>query len=158
MSQLCLQDMSKTNTQSAICNISSSAAIGPGRGPYKNGEEYGNSVLYGAEKAFLERFTQGLAAEVYKNNVSVTCVSPSQIVPTPGVVYHKLLHGQPMESEMTMARSILLLCTESLDRITGRVCYSQEILKEFGKKLWKEDSNIPGGIGIDVPGSGYSKI
>ena len=27
MSQLCLQDMSKTNTQSAICNISSSAAI-----------------------------------------------------------------------------------------------------------------------------------
>src|SRR5206468_3745006 len=75
-----------------IVNISSGAAIGPGRGPYRDpaaGARGG--TCYGAEKAALERFTQGLASEVYQYGVSVTCVSPSQIVPTPGTVYHRLV-------------------------------------------------------------------
>lgn len=44
----------------AIVNISSGSAIGPGRGPYKDQTVRGG-VMYGATKAALERFTQGLA-------------------------------------------------------------------------------------------------
>ena len=75
----------------AVVNISSGAAIGPGRGPYENTGAGG--TMYGATKAALERFTQGFAQEVSDQNVAVTCFSPSQVVATPGTVYHKLVSG-----------------------------------------------------------------
>jgi hypothetical protein len=95
-----------------------------------------------------------LAEEVYQYGISVTAVSPSNVVPTPGTVYHKLVtgpddpRGEPPE---IMARAILLLATEPLDKVTGRVTYSQAILKEFG---WIAEGT---GTGIDRPGSGYSQ-
>ena len=155
LSQLALADMIPRQ-RGAIVNIGSGAAIGPGRGPYPDpavGARGG--TCYGAQKAALERFTQGLAAEVYQYGVSVTCVSPSQVVPTPGTVYHKLVkglddpHGERPE---LMARAVLLLASEPLDRVTGRVTYSQQILKEFG---WLSDAK---GRGVDTPGTGYSAI
>ena len=155
LSQLVLRDMTERK-RGAIVNIGSGAAIGPGRGPYKDpaaGTRGG--TCYGAEKAALERFTQGLAAEVYPYGVSVTCVSPSQVVPTPGTVYHKLVKGldDPRgERPELMARAVLLLATEPLDRVTGRVTYSQQILKEFG---WITDAR---GRGVETRGSGYSEV
>ncbi len=155
LSQLVLRDMVERR-RGAIVNIGSGAAIGPGRGPYTDAAAGArNSTCYGAEKAALERFTQGLAAEVYPHGVSVTCVSPSQVVPTPGTVYHKLVKGldDPRgERPELMARAVLLLATEPLDRVTGRVTYSQQILKEFG---WITDAR---GRGVDTAGSGYAQI
>lgn len=154
LSQLVLADMIPRKT-GAIVNISSGAAIGPGRGPYRDpamGARGG--TCYGAEKAALERFTQGLAAEVYPHGVSVTCVSPSQVVPTPGTVYHKLVKGMDDprgESPELMAKAALLLASEPLDRVTGRVTYSQQILKEFG---WIPQGR---GRGVETRGSGYSE-
>ncbi|MFI5316976.1 MAG: SDR family NAD(P)-dependent oxidoreductase [Myxococcota bacterium] len=153
MTRLVLEEMIARKS-GAIVNISSGAAIGPGRGPYKNAPLRGGS-LYGAEKAALERFTQGLAAEVYGEGVSVTCLSPSQVVATPGVMFHRLIdrpdsaRAEPVE---LMARAALLLATEPIEKVSGRVTYSQQILAEFG---WIEKGR---GIGIDVPGSGYSQI
>jgi citronellol/citronellal dehydrogenase len=154
LSQLALAAMIPRRS-GAIVNISSGAAIGPGRGPYRDaaGGARGGTC-YGAEKAALERFTQGLAAEVYQYGISVTCVSPSQIVPTPGTVYHRLVkslddpRGEPPE---LMAKAALLLATEPLDRVTGRVTYSQQILKEFG---WISDAR---GRGVETRGSGYAE-
>ncbi len=151
LSQKVLPDMIERGS-GAIINVSSGAAIGPGRGPYT--EPGRADTMYGTTKAALERFTQGLAREVYQYGISVAAVSPSQVVPTPGTIYHKLVtgfddpQGEPPE---TMSRAILLLATEPLDRVTGRVTYSQAILKEFG---WIEKGK---GIGIDRPGSGYSQ-
>ena len=151
LSRLVLEDMLPRKS-GAIVNISSGAAIGPGRGPY--GQTMAGGTCYGAEKAALERFTQGLASEVFADGVSVTCMSPSQIVPTPGAVHHNLVkEGDPQaEPALIMARATLLLATEPIDKVTGRVTYSQQILREFG---WIEDGH---GIGIDMDGSGYSKI
>lgn len=155
LSKLVLEDMVPRGSGS-IVNISSGAAIGPGRGPY-NETRLGGGTCYGAEKAALERFTQGLAAEVYQYGVSVTCVSPSQVVPTPGTVHHKLVTGldDPRgEAPELMAKAALLLASEPIDKVTGRVTYSQQILKEFG---WITDGK---GIGVDaaIKGSGYSQI
>jgi NAD(P)-dependent dehydrogenase (short-subunit alcohol dehydrogenase family) len=153
MSQLVLEDMIPRK-RGTIVNISSGAAIGPGRGPYPQAPVRGGT-LYGAEKAALERFTQGLAAEVYEHGISVTCVSPSRVVPTPGVLHHRLLtdagdpNAEPVER---MAEAALLLATEPLDKVTGRVTYSQQILKEFGGIERAQ------GLGVDVKGSGYSQI
>ena len=137
----------------AIVNISSGAAIGPGRGPYDVKGRGG--TMYGASKAALERFTQGLAQEVAEYNIAVSCFSPSQVVPTPGTVYHKLVEGldDPRgEPPEMMARAALLLASESPDRVNGRVTYSQQILKEFG---WIDQAK---GRGVDSVGSGYSQI
>ena len=130
MSQLGLADMVPKNGGTAIVNISSAAGIGPGRGPYPPGSGGGGGTLYGMQKAAMERFTQGLAAEVYENGVSVSCYSPSLVVPTPGVVHHKLIQSeeQPVEWESTMAHAALLLASEPLDKTTGRVTYSQCVL------------------------------
>ena len=152
--QLVLQDMMDKNSGS-IVNISSGAAIGPGRGPYPDAPANSGGTCYGAEKAALERFSQGLAQEVYQYGISVTCVSPSQVVPTPGTVFHNLVTGidDPRgEHPELMAKSALLLASEPLDTVTGRVTYSQEILKEFG---WIDEAR---GTGVDRKGSGYSQI
>ena len=156
LSQLVLQEMEPRGSGS-IVNISSGAAIGPGRGPYGDAPQRGGGTCYGAEKAALERFTQGLANEVYQHGISVTCVSPSQVVPTPGTVFHGLVRGldDPRgESPKLMAKAALLLATEPLDKVTGRVTYSQLLLKEFG---WIDEAQ---GIGVDAAraGSGYSQI
>jgi NAD(P)-dependent dehydrogenase (short-subunit alcohol dehydrogenase family) len=155
LSQLVLQDMVKRKSGS-IVNISSGAAIGPGRGPYSNAMGVGGTC-YGAEKAALERFTQGLASEVYQYGVSVTCVSPSQVVPTPGTVFHRLVRGldDPRgEPPDLMAKAALLLATDPLDTVTGRVTYSQQILKEFG---WIDEAKGIG-AGDARSGTGYSQI
>jgi citronellol/citronellal dehydrogenase len=156
LSKLVLEDMIPRKSGS-IVNISSGAAIGPGRGPYRGALAGSGGTCYGAEKAALERFTQGLAMEVYEYGISVTCVSPSEIVPTPGTLFHGLvrsLEGGEGEPPEVMAKAALLLATEPLDRVTGRVTYSQAILKEFG---WLTEAK---GIGVDpaLRGSGYSQI
>jgi citronellol/citronellal dehydrogenase len=154
LSQLALRDMIPRRA-GAIVNIGSGAAIGPGRGPYPDAAAGARGgTCYGAQKAALERFTQGLAAEVYRHGISVTCVSPSQVVPTPGTVHHKLvtsLDDPRGERPALMAQAVLLLATEPVDRVSGRVAYSQQILKEFGRLT---DAR---GRGVDTPGTGYSQ-
>ncbi len=154
LAHLVLRDMIPRKSGS-IVNISSGAAIGPGRGPYKSATVFRGGVCYGAEKAALERFTQGLAEEVYDDGISVTCVSPSQVVATPGTVHHHLVTGpddptgEPVE---WMAQSALILATEPLDKVTGLVTYSQPLLKQYGVKV----NSL--GIGFERKGSGYSLI
>ena len=139
----------------AIVNISSGAAIGPGRGPYADQTVQGGT-MYGATKAALERFTQGLAQEMAQyEGISVAAVSPSRVVPTPGTVHHKLVTGMDDpkgEHPSLMARAALLLASEPAAKINGRVTYSQQILKEYG---WIEQGR---GRGVDTPGSGYSQV
>ena len=139
----------------AIVNISSSGAIGPGRGPYKGPPPVRSGAKYGAQKAAIERFSQGLAEELYPHGISVTALSPSQLVVTPGTLFFKMANGPDdprAEPPEMMARATLLLATEPLDKVTGRVTYSQQILKEFG---WISEAK---GAGVDRPGTGYSQI
>jgi NAD(P)-dependent dehydrogenase (short-subunit alcohol dehydrogenase family) len=152
LTKLVLPDMIASK-RGAIINISSSAAIGPGRAPYQG--RGGGGTMYGVTKAALERFTQGLAQELYEDGITVAALSPSQVVPTPGTVYFGMVsslddpRGEPPE---LMARASLLLASEPAEKVSGRVTYSQAILKEFG---WIEEGRGPG---IDRPGSGFSQI
>lgn len=154
LSKAVLPDMIAAG-RGAIVNIGSGSAIGPGRGPYADQTVRGG-VMYGATKAALERFTQGLAQEVARHGgIAVGCVSPSQTVPTAGTVYHKLMaslddpRGEP---PLMMARAALLLASEPAEKVNGRVTYSQQILQEFG---WIEKGV---GRGVDTVGTGYSQI
>ncbi len=164
LSHLVLEDMI-TKKEGCIVNISSAAAVGPGSGPYEESQnediqnkprKKGGGTCYGAQKAALERFTQGLAEEVYEYGISVTCVSPSLVVPTPGTVFHNLVTGfdDPKgEQPELMAKATVLLAELEIEKISGRVTYSQEILNEFGLL------DNPKGRGVDptIPVSGFSR-
>ncbi len=154
LSQKVLQDMVECRS-GAILNITSTRVRGPGRGPYAESppEVYNN--IYGIQKAALERFTQGLAQEVYHYGISVTALSPEKFVNTPGTKYLGISkgpddpRGEPME---TMAKAALLLVTLPVEKISGRVTYSEAILMENGL------ITAGSGPGIDQPGSGFSEI
>jgi NAD(P)-dependent dehydrogenase (short-subunit alcohol dehydrogenase family) len=114
--------------QGWILNISSLVARHPEGPPYGRGPAGG--TVYGMCKAALERFTTGLAAEVAPDNVAVNVLSPSGLVPTPGVVHHGLDRRVPAdrtEPVELMAEAAHLLCTGDPATVTGRIAYSRTI-------------------------------
>ena len=81
-----------------ILNISSGAAVHPTGPPFIT---LPGGTVYGMCKAALERFTTGLAAEVWNDGIAVNALSPSGLVVTPGVVHHKLDQYVPREAPRT---------------------------------------------------------
>ena len=116
-----------------IINISSRAAIHPEGPPYAI--EGRGGTVYGMVKAGLERLTTGLAHELYGSGIAVNVISPSSVVATPGVLYHRLIpsaddpRAEPVDY---MAKAVLFLATCDPKVHTGMVAYTQPLLKEQG--------------------------
>jgi NAD(P)-dependent dehydrogenase (short-subunit alcohol dehydrogenase family) len=130
LSQIVLPGM-RARKWGAILNISSKGALHPAGPPFGTGP---GTTVYGMVKASLERFTTGLAAEVHDDNVRVNVLSPTSIVPTPGVEHHKLLTPERerlIEPVPVMAAAALALVTDP-PALTGRIAYSQQLLWELG--------------------------
>jgi NAD(P)-dependent dehydrogenase (short-subunit alcohol dehydrogenase family) len=115
-----------------ILNISSGAARHPAipPGPFAGR----GGTVYGMCKAAIERFSTGLAAELYPDNIAVNALSPTKVVPTPGTVFHHLTTegAENAEPASVMAEAALMLCHRDPRSLTGRVTYSQELLAELG--------------------------
>lgn len=131
LAQLVLPGMKKRG-MGWILNISSGAARHPKGPPYRM-RGAGAGTVYGMCKAALERFTTGLAAEVWDDGIFVNVLSPSGPVATPGIIYHRLVppgaedRYEPIE---IMADAALALCSHDL---TGRVAYSRPLLEELNQ-------------------------
>ncbi len=115
-----------------ILNISSGAARHPVLPP--TGFASRGATVYGMCKAALERFSSGLAAELYDDNIAVNALSPNLVVPTPGTVFHHLTSYDDPNAEppSVMAAAALMLCQAEPRTMTGRIAYSQDLLKELG--------------------------
>jgi citronellol/citronellal dehydrogenase len=115
-----------------ILNISSGAAKHPVLPPTERGTRGG--TVYGMVKAALERFTTGLAAELWADNIAVNALSPNQVVPTPGTIFHHLTTEDSPDAEpaSVMAAAALALCSRDPHSLTGRITYSQDLLAELG--------------------------
>ena len=111
-----------------ILNISSHAALhpaltSPGRG----------GTVYGMCKAALERFTTGMAAEVNRDNIGVNVISPG-LVATPGVMHHGLVTEANKDTVTPvehMAEACLRLVYGDPSKLSGRITYAADMLKEF---------------------------
>jgi len=116
-----------------ILNISSGAARHPGLPP-GTWARLGMTV-YGMCKATIERFSTGLAAELYDDNIAVNALSPNQVVPTPGTLFHHLTTEDDPDAEppTVMAEAALLLCSGEPRVLTGRIAYSQDLLAELAR-------------------------
>jgi NAD(P)-dependent dehydrogenase (short-subunit alcohol dehydrogenase family) len=115
-----------------ILNISSGAARHPTFPPTARAVRGG--TVYGMCKAAIERFSTGLAAELYADGVAVNALSPSKVVPTPGTLYHQLTTQDDPNAEppTVMAAAALALCRAPATELTGRIAYSQALLTELG--------------------------
>jgi citronellol/citronellal dehydrogenase len=114
-----------------ILNISSGAARHPSIPPGPRAGRGG--TVYGMCKAALERFSTGLAAELYDSTIAVNALSPNQVVPTAGTIFHHLTTEDNPEAEPTsvMAEAALELCSGDPKVLTGRITYSQDLLAEL---------------------------
>jgi NAD(P)-dependent dehydrogenase (short-subunit alcohol dehydrogenase family) len=130
LAQLVLPAM-KARRQGWIVNISSGAGIDP-KPPYTARGRGG--TVYGMCKAALERFSTGLASEVFEDGIAVNAVSPG-LVDTPGVAVHGLINDatrdrvQPIEY---IAEAVYRLASGDPATLTGRVAYAEPLLKELG--------------------------
>jgi NAD(P)-dependent dehydrogenase (short-subunit alcohol dehydrogenase family) len=128
LAQMVLPSM-RERKQGWIVNISSGAGIHP-KQPYNR---RGGGTVYGMCKAALERFTTGLASEVYDDNVAVNVVSPG-LVETPGTLLHGLVNDatrarvQPIEY---IAEAVFRLASGDPKTLTGRIDYAEPFLKEL---------------------------
>jgi NAD(P)-dependent dehydrogenase (short-subunit alcohol dehydrogenase family) len=84
-------------------------------------------------KAALERFSTGLAAELWDDNIAVNALSPNRVVPTAGTLFHHLTTEDNPDAEppAVMAEAALQLCSAEPHTLTGRITYSQDLLAEL---------------------------
>jgi len=118
-----------------ILNISSASAKQPAV-PYRDSPVAAHVICaYGATKAALDRYTQGLAHEVAGDGVCVNTLAPESIVLTPGAEYVRDIArrnpdmAEPLE---VMVEAALELCS---NRHVGQVCYSRQLLHAVARQV-----------------------
>lgn len=122
-----------------ILNLSSTGAIGPGAGPY---ETIGvGGTAYGAGKIHTERFTQGLASEVWPYRIGVNVVSPKRGVATEGQVWfrgadHPFVGA--WETGQITADAALWMLTQDPQIYTGQIVYDEDLLTDIGVDIYKK--------------------
>jgi citronellol/citronellal dehydrogenase len=120
-----------------ILNISSGTAAPPAGPPFDDFAVHGGALLYGLTKAALDRFSVGLAAEVYADGIAVNSLSPVVAVRTEGAEALKMLPAdrpdlvEPLE---VMVEAALALCIGDPSVLTGRIVQSRALLAELGRK------------------------
>ena len=115
-----------------IVYISSGAA----RHPQKPYRRRAGGTVYGMAKAAVERFSTGMASEVYEQNIAVNAISPG-LVRTPGTELHGLVNEQTQARQSpveAIAEAVRFIAASEPKEITGRVDNIQSFMKEFELK------------------------
>ena len=105
-----------------IVNIGSVTAQPPLR-PYGPFDSRGGVTVYAAVKAAMNRFTQGLAAELLDANIAVNLVAPSTAILTPGAARY-IPEGYPGENVAYLAETVLEMCRLPAAERTGLLAHS----------------------------------
>ena len=105
-----------------ILNLGSVTALPPLR-PYADFERLGGIAVYAAVKAAVNRFTQGLAAELEADNIAVNAVGPSTAIRTPGGGRF-IPDSYPTEPVEYLAETALALCQLPARERTGLIAHS----------------------------------
>lgn len=112
----------RSQGQGWIVNVGSVTAQKPAK-PYDDFSRLGGATLYAAAKAALNRFTQGLAAELEGDDIAVNLVAPTSAISTPGADRF-IPEGYPTENVGYMAETLLALCHLPAKERTGLLAHS----------------------------------
>ncbi len=129
-----------------ILNVSSATAVSPTGPPFDAFHVKGGALLYGMTKAALDRFSAGLAAEVWADGIAVNALSPVAAVRTPGTEALGMLpldRPELIEPMEVMVEAALALVTGDPATLTGRIAYSRPLLAELGRSPRTLDGRAP---------------
>ncbi|MCU0310362.1 MAG: SDR family oxidoreductase [Acidimicrobiales bacterium] len=116
-----------------VLNLSSATAIPPQGPPFPDTAPATMGTIYGGTKAFLDRWTASLAAEVAPDGVVANTLAPQAAAATELLVAHSDLPAHLYEPLETMAEAALALCTADPTVLTGRIASSLELLVELDR-------------------------
>jgi NAD(P)-dependent dehydrogenase (short-subunit alcohol dehydrogenase family) len=117
----------------SLLNLSSATAIAPTGPPFPPTAPATMGTIYGGTKAFLDRWTASLAAEVWTDGIGVNTLAPQAAAATEVLVAHSDLPADLYEPLETMAEAALALVTADPSVLTGRIAYSLELLLELDR-------------------------
>jgi len=120
-----------------IVNVGSVTAMPPLE-PYSWFDTHGGPTVYASVKAALDRFTQGLAAELLERDIAVNMIAPSTAIMTPGSARY-IPDDYPTEDVAYLAESALQLCHLPASVRTGRLTYSMHFPKAEGFRVYSVD-------------------
>lgn len=117
-----------------ILNMTSGAARPPTGPPYPAADPSSSVLVYTMCKAALERFTQGLAAELYSQHIAVNALAPSGPVLTHGMNHPPVPEGREdtVEPAEETALAAFFLCAGDPRSLTGRVTETSVVLEQNG--------------------------
>jgi NAD(P)-dependent dehydrogenase (short-subunit alcohol dehydrogenase family) len=104
-----------------IVNITSPAAIHP---EPTDGLEWSRNTVYGMCKAAVERFTTGLAAELYDDGINVNALAPRTMVKTFGAAAFFDVNAHETEPPELIAEAVAQLTDPDAPRVTGGIFYT----------------------------------
>lgn len=123
-----------------IVNIGSVTALPPSR-PYDEFARHGGSTVYAAVKAALNRFTQGLAAELQASDIAVNMVAPSTAIGTPGAQRY-IPASYPTEPVEYLAETVLAMCHLPAAQRTGLLAHSLHFPLHYRLPVYSLDGTV----------------
>jgi len=120
-----------------IVNIGSITAQPPLK-PYNWFDCNGGATVYAAVKAALNRYTQGLAAELLEHNIAVNMVGPSTAIRTPGASRY-IPEDYPTEDPAYLAETVLAMCQLPAAQRTGLLAHSLHFPAALGLPVYSLD-------------------
>ncbi|TXS95861.1 SDR family NAD(P)-dependent oxidoreductase [Parahaliea maris] len=105
---------------------------------YDEFARHGGATVYAAAKAFLNRFTVGLAAELLDDNIAVNLVAPSTAISTPGADVY-IPEEYPTEPVEYLAETALALCHLPARERSGLITHSLHFPDAMGFAVYSLD-------------------
>jgi NAD(P)-dependent dehydrogenase (short-subunit alcohol dehydrogenase family) len=130
-----------------ILNVSSQTATLPEGPPFPSTHPSTEGTMYGGTKAFLNRWTASLAAEVYGEGIAVNSLAPEAAAATEVLVEYSDLPDELYEPLETMAEAGLALCCGEPDVLTGQVVTSLELLVRLDRPVYDLTGTTLGLVG-----------
>jgi 7-alpha-hydroxysteroid dehydrogenase len=132
--QLVLPDMIKAN-RGSIVNISSSAALDPGEGPYTD-DAVAGPIPYGCNKLAMHHLTQTVALQMQPYGIAANLLLPSEPVLTPGNLFAAADETQWADAA-DFAEATVRVALSDPRQQNGCVLWSDDVLHpERGRRGW----------------------
>ncbi len=119
-----------------ILNVSSQAAVSPVGPPFPTTQPATFGTVYGGTKAFLDRWTVSLAAELSGRHIAVNTIAPQAAAATEVLLEYASLPDYLYEPLDTMAEGALALCTGDPAVLTGQVTTSLQLLVDLQRPVF----------------------